>query len=113
MRMAEYIDREALIKDVEESKFRNYHCDAKVYLTHKHEHDHFLRLIDIQPAADVAPVVHGRWHTGYVDKANKKTGVECFECSAFFNLSLFDFGLAYNFCPNCGAKMDGGGGDGV
>lgn len=59
------------------------------------------------PAADVVEVVHGEWRTAYMDKENKTTGVECSECGAFYNLSLFDFGLMYNYCPNCGAWMDG------
>ena len=58
-------------------------------------------------AADVATVVRGCWKVGYTDKENKTTGVECSECSAFYELDLFDFGLCYNYCPNCGARMDG------
>ena len=63
--------------------------------------------IDAVPAADVAPVVQGVWKVGYTDKENKTTGVECSECGAFYELDLFDFGLCYNYCPNCGARMDG------
>ena len=50
---------------------------------------------DSVPAADVAPVVHGKW--------NEKpfligTSYYCSECGD-------NFGEPYNYCPNCGAKM--------
>lgn len=45
------------------------------------------------PSADVAEVKHGKWKW--------RNGGECSECG--FHNSNFD----YNFCPNCGAKMDG------
>ena len=52
-------------------------------------------------AADVAPVRHGRW----LQKKHKIFGnaydYVCSECGC-------DYALAeYNYCPNCGAKMDG------
>ena len=51
-------------------------------------------------AADVAPVRHGRW----LQKKHKIFGnaydYVCSECGC-------DYALAeYNYCPNCGAKMD-------
>lgn len=42
-------------------------------------------------AADAAPVVHGRW----IDEV-------CSECGQYVYR-----GDARNYCPNCGAKMDG------
>ncbi len=52
-------------------------------------------------AADVAPVVYGRW----LQKKHKIFGnaydYVCSECGC-------DYALAeYNYCPNCGAKMGG------
>lgn len=50
------------------------------------------------PAADVAPVVHGRWvNTDYLD------GHTVGECSECHKIRIVD-----NFCAACGAKMDGG-----
>ena len=49
------------------------------------------------PAADVAPVVHGRWVFG---------GDGCVICSKCNEEESND--NHRNFCPNCGAKMDGG-----
>ena len=61
---------------------------------------------DELPAADVAPVLHGRWieYTKVIipEPYNKwEQAWKCSECG-------FDDGfVAYNYCPNCGAKMDG------
>lgn len=47
----------------------------------------------------------GRWVVIEHDKENKRVFVEC-ECGAIFKLTMFDFGLCYNYCPNCGKKME-------
>ena len=52
--------------------------------------------------ADVAPVVHGRWGTG---RFNLETGNYEEQCTSCRNFSK-EYGKPY--CPNCGAKMDGG-----
>lgn len=58
-------------------------------------------LRDSIPAADVVPVVHARWIIGGVGCCNLIGNWHCSECSGT--------SLRYsNFCPNCGAKMDGG-----
>ena len=62
-----------------------------------------LAAIDTIPAADVAPVVHGQWAVkeGLIENAI------CSKCGRHFQ-SYYE---AYRFCPNCGAKMDGGDSD--
>ena len=84
--MAEYIEKEALI-----NSFRS--CRASKDLI-----DSIVYRINLQEAADVAPVRHGRWEYGdYYD-----IGDVCSEC-------LWDSQLvqpSYRYCPNCGAKMD-------
>ena len=52
-----------------------------------------------EDAADVVPVVHGRW------KCHGDCGVT--ECSAC-GWSIEEYVGDYAYCPNCGAKMDGG-----
>lgn len=54
------------------------------------------------PAADVAPVVHGRWIAdgdGYHWTYN---------CSICAWKDGYPFNERHNFCPHCGARMDGG-----
>ena len=61
------------------------------------------------PAADVAPVVHGRWiDKGWDGDINWQIDGrgscwrvhECSECKAQQKMETT------NYCPNCGAKMD-------
>ena len=56
------------------------------------------------PVANVAPVVHGRWVPTKAPFMN-----ECEDCSVCRYRTVW--GHRYNYCPNCGAKMDGGDSD--
>ena len=58
-------------------------------------------ILKIQ-AADVAPVRHGRW----VEKEKYTFGI-MYDCSLCEN-RILDSGHHWNYCPNCGARMDGG-----
>ena len=57
------------------------------------------------PSADVVQVRHGKW---------EKIGVwgrvyRCNQCGNFLDFDGVNAGRgSANFCPNCGAKMDGG-----
>lgn len=91
--MAEYIERSYIRKMAmfEMAYTMETETDAAVV----------LRMIDDAPAADVAPVVHGRWiHDGH----RINGGIDwchCSECGKSDN-----FCTRTNYCPNCGAKMD-------
>jgi hypothetical protein len=64
-----------------------------------------LRCMEQTPTIDPETLrPKGRWDIIECDKENKRIFVEC-ECGATFKLSMFDFGLCYNYCPNCGADM--------
>lgn len=62
--------------------------------------------VKFMPAADVAPVRHGSWHR-YSKGDGSYNGViilsDAFQCTickkSFWNKS--------DYCPSCGAKMDG------
>lgn len=60
-------------------------------------------LIDSVPAADVAPVRHGRWE--WVDE--EECYYRCSNCktAAYGNTGEILSGK-YCYCPNCGAKME-------
>ena len=66
--------------------------------------DFMPKVIDAQPTIETEPVRHGRWifvgeetmHDGWTYRKHK-----CTECG-FVTVE------AKNFCPHCGAKMDGG-----
>ena len=53
------------------------------------------------PTADVAPVRHGHWETN----SDRPDSLICSVCKCGFDMWKHD---PHNFCPNCGAKMDGG-----
>ena len=98
--MAEYIEREALIekcKAIIQDKWN----DKSAPVSWSHAYADFIEDIENQPAADVAPVVHGHW----IRQDESFTRFKCSnpECG-IENCSGFE-----NYCPNCGAKMDGGG----
>ena len=56
-------------------------------------------MVHAAHAANVVEVVHGRW---YWD-ADNETGHNIRRCSVCHSGS----GWAFNYCPNCGARMDG------
>ena len=65
------------------------------------------------PAADVVEVRHGEWkQTTEPLGAHDVDCVECSVCGESWVLDEdFDFDVVHdywNYCPNCGAKMDGG-----
>ena len=66
-----------------------------------------LGLIANAPTVDAVPVVHGRW----IEKSApaRKIYFECSHCGAQENKHTAIKGY---YCWRCGAKMDGGDGDG-
>ena len=90
--MAEYIKREYAVDAVADVYYNtpdiNLSCE-------KFE----AAILKIQ-AADVAPVVHGHW----IEKEKYSFGI-MYDCSLCDN-RILDNGHSWNYCPNCGAKMD-------
>lgn len=63
------------------------------------------------PAADVAEVVHGQWQgegDGYADGALVYDVWVCSNCGHYIDDGTDDPECLPNYCPVCGAKMDGG-----
>ena len=83
-------------------------------------------LVDIFaeiPAADVAPVVHGLWipireseMTGWDPAVAGRDPIGGYICSVCKEEAVYDCNDEFvlsKYCPNCGAKMDGGDNDAV
>lgn len=52
---------------------------------------------------DVAPVKHGHWYnSSYLGDE-----ITCSKCSVTYNIFETDGAEDFDYCPNCGAKMDG------
>ena len=98
--MAEYIEREAISEEI-----RKYYYKNPPNFSYGEGFDRGLdraqRAILNAPAADVAEVRHARW----IEQEKYTFGV-MYDCSICDNLIL-DNGHSWNYCPNCGAKMDG------
>ena len=90
----EYISYEAALADFEACNAENPRWTPQRVKT----------LLLRQPAADVAPVVYGKWgDNGIAGSILVKCSVCGFDCGA----------NSFSYCPNCGArmrqaKMDGG-----
>ncbi len=87
--MIDYIERNELIENLK-------------YFAPEHYSGLIDNLIMKQPAADVEPVKHGYWAKA---PYNYLVGIcsvcRCEPLNPSFRAAL------YNYCPNCGAKMDG------
>ena len=97
-----FIDANNLIEEIREERcyncrnFKDMKCDYCGTAD-------YIYMIEDMPAADVAPVVHGRW----ISKNDH--GYEwVFVCSNCDYVDGYPFNDRPNYCPNCGAKMDGG-----
>lgn len=94
--MAEYIEKEDLLE--------LYRMDDPVLNENGHVPLPVIRqnIMDI-PAADVAPVRHGQWEMN----SDRPDNIICTNCDAGFDVWKYE-AKDFNYCPNCGAKMDGG-----
>ena len=57
------------------------------------------------PAADVAPVVHEKW---LLDRWPSWPHRECSRCKIMITRTKEVPDQYWQYCPNCGARMDGG-----
>ena len=70
------------------------------------------QLLDEIPAADVAPVAHGRWEREPSSYWRWTSSGAVAVARTTYRCGLCGRGTAVksNYCPNCGAMMDGGAG---
>ena len=96
--MTEYIEREAISEEI-----RKYYYKNPPNFSYGEGFDRGLdraqRAILDAPAADVAPVRHGRWETN----SDRPDSLICSICKCGFDMWKHD---PHNYCPNCGARMD-------
>ena len=91
--MSRYIDADAIEKD---------DGLVTVILGERYYHETILKNA---PTAEVSEVKRGRW-----DDKKVAFYLKCSECGccvrAFAGEVFLDYGQEWNYCPNCGAKMD-------
>ena len=84
--MIEYIERDAAYNAI----VNNYDTDAQ------------LRDLDSIPAADVVPVMVAKWEKRY------NSYLKCSNChEPYSSVDVCGCKQSINFCPHCGARMDG------
>lgn len=98
--MADYICREAIIDDLEkEIEAGDVSLDEDVWIN-KGLRIAIRDIKDIK-TADVQPLRHGRWLP-----SEACITIDCQVCSECRSIISMD-SFYYDYCPVCGAKMDG------
>ena len=92
--MSDLISREALLDYIDSTN------EIKDWCLNRYSADWIYSFVKSAPAVDAAPVVHGRWIDNEIKDLMLSKCTACgFLCGAY----------SFNFCPHCGAKMDGRG----
>ena len=96
------IDADALIDDMCEDcgAVGNGACDKDVCA--------YVLWVKDAPTIEAEPVIHGMWEKWHGDNR-----FHCTVCECYANVETDSYGYITSqflddFCPNCGAKMDGG-----
>lgn len=87
----ELIDRNAVCKDC----YVEALCEAEK----GRERCVIKRTLEFQPVVDVVPVVHGYW----IKNSGNSYTVKCSICKS----ERISSDSWFEYCPRCGAKMDG------
>ena len=90
--MAKYIEMEVALREIERRE-RLMVGDKTITV------DALKRFLLNRPAADVAPVRHGQWVEYQIPPI-----ICCSNCDWATGIEEKNF----QYCPNCGVKMDGG-----
>lgn len=118
--MAEYIEREAAIAYIREQSeecqkaFEELGGESGIYADAYNDlAEDFYRI----PAADVAPVVHGRWERSENESNDEAFSLTDEEAWYYWKCSVCHEDICYHdapmgrsflpkYCPNCGARCD-------
>ena len=91
--MAEYINREVALSLIQSDAPE----DEKGAITIATAKELVRSIVYRTPTADVAPVRHGHWDTGYFHD-------RVCSCCLHPDNDINDY--AHSYCPNCGAEME-------
>ena len=97
--MADYIERKRLKEAISED-CQHLSCFDESFF------DMVMINVDNIPAADVRPVVHARWVE--YKRAHYFKCSSCKKPVPYRKAVQINGTREYNFCPYCGAQMDGG-----
>ena len=103
--MAEYMSKEVFLSSMgltgDETKYGNrdaehQHRSYSTYMSYEIMDSVYDSIVE----EELAPVRHGRW-----EEASDGDGIVCPFCRTDFCTIIYDTEY-FNYCPNCGAKMD-------
>ena len=100
------IDANALIAEIQSTASTvclNAPWNADWFSRLADRQEEIVAMIERQPTVDAVEVVHGRW-----EKAHISGYLKCNCCNDAFIYEEWLESGKWNYCPNCGAKMDGG-----
>ena len=94
---------------IDEDKLKNY---IRTNFPQSMRQKSVLTSIDEQPVVDANEIRHGEWREteeplGWEDVSTAECSV-CGDSHILDDWTLDEFKRFYCYCPNCGAKMDGG-----
>lgn len=115
--MSDYIDRDLLLAEIEELKKSPWYNGCGENYERIIRSDAIGIVVDLciksAPAVDVQKIKHGKWIE--TQEPLSWCDVDCAECSVCHeswivdeDSSVDDYECMWHYCPNCGAKMDGG-----
>lgn len=99
--MARYIDAEKLIYQLRQNQM----------WTKSRDLTEAIITVQNQPTADVEKVKHGKWKKSQFSGRSgfySLRDVICSECGIYSTFPQDNIEHPMFYCPNCGAKMDGG-----
>ncbi len=96
--MPKYIELEKALQRFEEIKKTTTLLKESFYL------DGVMAVLETIPAADAAPVVHGKWEFE-PESEYLYASLACSECG-WRIIEDSNVKEEYLYCPNCGAKLD-------
>ena len=74
--------------------------DASIIYPDEHTAKDILLMVKTAPIVDAVEVVHGRWLDGGETLFGTQKNYICSNCHTHTGI------VKFNYCPNCGAKMD-------
>lgn len=104
--MKEYVDRKAIMEDINDLKQSPWYNDDTGFDTKQARQDGVKCVVELiinpAPIEDVVEVRHGKWGKEKWMKTNQHI---CSLCHS--TVRVHPESVEYKWCPYCGAKMDG------
>lgn len=101
--MTKYIDADNLINELSAACMPIYEKGITGILG---DNSSIADIINEQPTADGKEVKHGEWFKPSNDPVDSKQWI-CSECKGLTETAYYCGHCYYNYCPNCGTRMDG------